>query len=86
MINIPTEGIATDAAHSSKNRITEFQGIDLRTGKRIFYQNIGNKTVTRSAAPHFFFFSPFFPCIHRPQFLFFLSRGPTEEVNGKGLL
>lgn len=45
MINIPTEGIATDAAHSSKNRITEFQGIDLRTGKRIFYQNIGNKTV-----------------------------------------
>ena len=45
MINIPTEGIATDAAHSSKNRITEFQGIDLRTGKRIFYQNLGNKTV-----------------------------------------
>jgi len=45
MINIPIEGIATDAAHSSKNRITEFQGIDLKTGKRLFYQNIGNKTV-----------------------------------------
>lgn len=45
MINIPMEGIATDAAHSSKNRITEFQGIDLKTGKRLFYQNIGNKTV-----------------------------------------
>ena len=45
MIEIPEEGIATDAAHSTKNKITEFQGIDLRTGKRIFYQNLGNKTV-----------------------------------------
>ena len=45
MIEIPVEGIATDAAHSTKNKITEFQGIDLRTGKRIFYQNLGNKTV-----------------------------------------
>lgn len=45
MTYIPTEGIATDAAHSTKNKITEFQGIDLKTGKRIFYQNIGNKTV-----------------------------------------
>ena len=43
MIEIPVEGIATDAAHSTKNKITEFQGIDLRTGKRIFYQNLGNK-------------------------------------------
>lgn len=45
MIEIPVEGIATDAAHSTKNKITEFQGIDLRTSKRIFYQNLGNKTV-----------------------------------------
>lgn len=45
MLNIPVEGIATDAAHSIKNRITEFQGIDLKTGKRLFYQNLGNKTV-----------------------------------------
>ena len=45
MIEIPVAGIATDAAHSTKNKITEFQGIDLRTGKRIFYQNLGNKTV-----------------------------------------
>ena len=44
-MKIPVEGIATDAAHSTKNKITEFQGIDLRTGKRIFYQNLGNKTV-----------------------------------------
>lgn len=45
MIEIPTEGIATDAAHSVKNKTTEFQGIDLKTGKRLFYSNIGNKTV-----------------------------------------
>lgn len=45
MFNIPTEGIATDAAHSTKNKVTEFQGIDLKTGKRIFYENLGNKTV-----------------------------------------
>lgn len=41
----PTEGIATDAAHSVKNKLTEYQGIDLATGKRLFYQNLGNKTV-----------------------------------------
>lgn len=45
MIGIPTEGIATDAAHSVKNKITEYQGIDLKTGNRIFYRNLGNKTV-----------------------------------------
>ena len=45
MIRIPIEGIATDAAHSVKNKTTEYQGIDLRTGQRIFYQNLGNKTV-----------------------------------------
>lgn len=44
-MEIPFEGIATDAAHSTKNRITEYQGIDLKTGKRLFYQNLGNKTV-----------------------------------------
>ena len=47
MIEIPVEGIATDAAHSTKNKITEFQGIDLRTGKRIFYQNLGKKTASK---------------------------------------
>lgn len=41
----PTEGIATDAAHSTKNKLTEYQGIDLNTGERIFYNSIGNKTV-----------------------------------------
>ena len=44
-MDIPFEGIATDAAHSTKNKVTEYQGIDLKTGKRLFYQNLGNKTV-----------------------------------------
>lgn len=45
MTNIPTEGIATDAAHSTKNKVTEYQAVDLKTGKRLFYRNLGNKTV-----------------------------------------
>lgn len=41
----PTCGIAVDAAHSTKNRLTEIQGIDLSTGERVFYRNLGNQTV-----------------------------------------
>lgn len=41
----PTEGIATDAAHSTKRLETEYQGINLKTGERIFYRNLGNQTV-----------------------------------------
>lgn len=41
----PTSGIATDAAHSTKNSVTEYQGINLETGERIFYRNLGNQTV-----------------------------------------
>lgn len=41
----PTQGIVTDAAHSTKREITEYQGIDLTTGERIFYENIGYQTV-----------------------------------------
>lgn len=44
-MNRPTEGIAVDAAHSTKNLVTEYQGIDLATGKRIFHRNLGNQTV-----------------------------------------
>lgn len=44
MINL-SEGIAVDAAHSIKNKRTEFRGVDLKTGKIIFYQNLGNQTV-----------------------------------------
>lgn len=41
----PTEGIATDAAHSTKHGVTEFQGINLATGEQIFYRNLGEQTV-----------------------------------------
>lgn len=39
------EGIAVDAAHSTKNRKTEFRGVDLATGEIIFYQDLGNQTI-----------------------------------------
>lgn len=45
MYDIPFEGIATDAAHSMKNKMAEYQGIDIKTGKRLFYKSLGNKTV-----------------------------------------
>jgi len=38
-------GIVVDAAHSTKNRKTEFQGVDLKTGKKILYEDIGNQTI-----------------------------------------
>lgn len=41
----PTQGIAVDAAHSTKNRITEYQAVDLATGEVLFYKNLGNQTV-----------------------------------------
>lgn len=44
MIDI-TSGIAVDAAHSNKNHATEFQGIDLCTGERVFYRNLGYQTI-----------------------------------------
>ena len=40
----PVEGIATDAAHSMKNGMTEYQGVDLATKQQIFYKNLGNQT------------------------------------------
>lgn len=39
------EGIVVDAAHSVKNRKTEFRGVDLKTGKLLFYKDLGNQTV-----------------------------------------
>lgn len=39
------KGIAVDAAHSTKNKKTEFQGVDLNTGKKILYKDIGNQTI-----------------------------------------
>lgn len=41
----PQQGIATDAAHSTKRRVTEYQGINLTTGERIFYKDLGDQTV-----------------------------------------
>ena len=40
-----TNGIAVDAAHSMKNKVTEFQGIDLKTGERVFYKDLGFETI-----------------------------------------
>lgn len=39
------EGIAVDAAHSTKNRKTEFKGVDLSTGELLFYEDLGNQTI-----------------------------------------
>lgn len=39
------EGIAVDAAHSTKNKKTEFRGVDLKTGKTLFYSDLGNQTI-----------------------------------------
>lgn len=44
-MNRPVNGIATDAAHSTKRKITEYQGINLATGEQLFYRNLGNQTV-----------------------------------------
>lgn len=39
------EGIAVDAAHSTKNRKTEYRGVDLKAGKILFYNDLGNQTI-----------------------------------------
>lgn len=44
-VSTPLTGIATDAAHSPKQGITKYQGINLATGETIFAANIGNQTV-----------------------------------------
>jgi ribonuclease HI len=40
-----TVGIAVDASHSTKNRMTEYRGVDLRTGEVVFHEKLGNQTV-----------------------------------------
>lgn len=40
-----SKGIAVDAAHSMKQKKTEFRGVDLATGEVIFYKSLGNKTI-----------------------------------------
>lgn len=41
----PVEGIATDGAHSTKNGLTSYRGVDLKTGEQLFLEHIGNQTV-----------------------------------------
>lgn len=41
----PVEGIATDAAHSTKNSLTRYRGIDLKTGEQLFLVDLGSQTV-----------------------------------------
>lgn len=45
MLTRPTEGIATDGAHSTKNGLTRFRAIDLITGQELFNHSIGNQTI-----------------------------------------
>lgn len=41
----PTQGIATDGAHSTKNRMTRYRAVDISTGKELFIKHLGNQTV-----------------------------------------
>lgn len=41
----PAEGIATDAAHSMKNNITQYRGVDLAKGEELFRCDLGNMTI-----------------------------------------
>lgn len=40
----PVIGIATDGAHSSVERLTRFQAVDLSTGEMLFSKSVGNLT------------------------------------------
>ena len=40
-----TQGIAVDASHSTKNKMTEYRGVDLSTGKELFREKLGNQTI-----------------------------------------
>lgn len=41
----PQCGIATDGAHSVKNRLTRFRAVDIATGEELFSESIGNQTI-----------------------------------------
>lgn len=40
----PLSGIATDGAHSTKERLTRFRAVDLSSGRELFSESIGNWT------------------------------------------
>lgn len=41
----PTQGIATDGAHSTKNGQTSYRGVDLLSGEQLFLEHLGNQTI-----------------------------------------
>lgn len=41
----PTQGIATDGAHSTKNRVTRYRAVDISSGKELFIKHLGNQTI-----------------------------------------
>ena len=41
----PIVGIATDGAHSTKERLTRYRAVDLSSGLELFNHSIGNKTI-----------------------------------------
>lgn len=44
MRKCPVAGIATDGAHSSRERLTRFRAVDLSSGKELFAETAGNWT------------------------------------------
>lgn len=40
----PVSGIATDGAHSAKERLTRFRAVDLSSGKELLCESVGNWT------------------------------------------
>lgn len=40
----PISGIATDGAHSAKERLTRFRAVDLFSGKELLCESVGNWT------------------------------------------
>lgn len=44
-MNRPLEGIATDGAHSTKEKMTRFRAVNLASGEELFSEAIGNQTV-----------------------------------------
>jgi len=41
----PQKGIATDGAHSTKEKMTRFRAVNLSSGEELFSEAIGNQTV-----------------------------------------
>lgn len=41
----PECGIATDGAHSVKNRLTRYRAVDIATDEELFIEHLGNQTI-----------------------------------------